>query len=69
MTKSTNKLNVVLVQEARSLSDFLYHDNEDVQKAVFEHFGNNNGEGLLLLLEGYDELPKQCFQDSFLYYR
>ena len=54
------------VQDAKSLYDLLYHVSEDVRKAVFEYICCNNGEGLLLLLEGYDELPEECFEDSFV---
>ena len=46
------------VRKAKELSDLFHHDNKSIKEEVFEHVTSVNGEGLFLLLEGYDELTE-----------
>ena len=45
------------VQEAKMLSDLFHHDDYDFQLAVGRKVSEDNGEGLLLIMDGADELP------------
>ena len=45
------------VRDAKNISDlFRYHDHQ-IQQAVVEEIKRTGGKGVLLLFEGYDELP------------
>ena len=47
------------VRAAKNLSDlFRYHDHQ-IQQAAIEEIQSTGGKGLLLLFEGYDELPEE----------
>ena len=47
------------VQTAKNISDlFQYHDHQ-IQQAVVEEIQRTGGKGVLLLFEGYDELPEE----------
>ena len=46
------------VQEAKSLSDLFYHDNDSIKQKVLEHLTMVDGRGVFLVLEGYDELTE-----------
>ena len=55
---------VVLVQlrdfspdDKPSLDDILFHENVELSKDVVSHIGRTNGKDVLLILEGWDELP------------
>ena len=55
---------VVLVQlrdfspeDKHSLDDILFHENAELSKDVVSHIGRTNGTDVLLILEGWDELP------------
>ena len=55
---------VVLVQlrdfspeDKPSLNDILFHENVELSKDVVSHIGRTNGKDVLLILEGWDELP------------
>ena len=43
------------VREAMSLSDLFYHDDDSIQQEVLKHVKSENGRGVFLVLEGYDE--------------
>ena len=55
------------VRKAKTVEDlFPFYDNE-VQPAVVKEIKRTGGKGVLLLLEGYDELPvKERSEDSFV---
>ncbi len=54
------------VQETSSVVDLLYHDNPDIQQAVAKEICSNRGENLLLILDGFDELPASVRKSFFL---
>ncbi len=54
------------VQKAKSLADLLYHDDPDIQKAVAKEIHSNRGENLLLILDGFDEVPASVRKSFFL---
>ncbi len=54
------------VQEASSLADLLYHDDPDIQQAVAKEIRSNRGENLLLILDGFDEVPASVRKSIFL---
>ena len=45
------------VREAKSVSDLFYYYNCQIQQTVVEEIQVTGGRGVLLLFEGYDELP------------
>ena len=45
------------VREAKSISDLFYYYNRQIQQTVVEEIQATGGWGVLLLFEGYDELP------------
>ena len=45
------------VREAKSVSDLFYYYNRKIQQIVVEEIQATGGRGVLLLFEGYDELP------------
>ena len=56
------------VREARNVHDLFYHSNPKLREAVAAEMEAINGESVLLLYEGYDELPGklQMQQSIFL---
>ena len=52
------------IQRAESLSELFHYHNEDVQKRVACEVNDANGPSLLLILEGYDEMPPNIQNDS-----
>ena len=46
------------VREAKSLSDLFQHDDDSIKKEVLRHIVTENGKGVFLVLEGYDELTE-----------
>ena len=48
------------IQGAESISDLLLILDDDMRKSVFTEIAKCNGEGICFILEGYDELQKQC---------
>ncbi len=54
------------VQEARCVADLFYHDDPDVQQAVGKQVRLNGGENVLLVLDGFDELPGHIRKSFFL---
>lgn len=45
------------VQNASSLEEIFYHDDKNLQQSVVAEVFECNGEGVLLILDGFDELP------------
>ena len=45
------------VQEAKSISDLLYHPHPKLQSEIVDNIVLSSGHGLLLILEGFDEAP------------
>ena len=54
------------VQDAKNLSDLFLHTDPEIQKAVTREMCACNGEGLLLILDGFDEFPLALRKKSFL---
>jgi hypothetical protein len=55
------------VREAKLLTDILFHDHESVSTAVAAEIRQRNGEGILFILDGFDELPESMRSKSSLY--
>ena len=54
------------VRKAKTVEDLFRYHNKRVRQAVVEEIEQTGGKGVLLLLEGYDELPvKERSEDSF----
>ena len=47
------------VREAKGVSDLFYYYNRQIQQTVVEEIQATGGRGVLLLFEGYDELPAE----------
>ena len=48
------------ISKAKCLKDLIYHHSEKVRDAVVSELESCLGVNMLLLLEGYDELPDEC---------
>ena len=48
------------ISKAKQLKDFIYHSSESVSHSVVAELESTLGVNVLLLLEGYDELPEYC---------
>lgn len=47
------------ILEFRSVDDLIYHDSEDIKKQVIMHMRKFSGKGFLIVLDGWDELPRE----------
>ena len=47
------------LKEAKTLSDLFYHPNSELQQAVVQEVTNNQGQGVAIWLEAWDELDHQ----------
>lgn len=45
------------VQMATTLSDLFHHNDKDLQRAISDEVSRRDGQGILLILDGADELP------------
>ena len=56
------------VQEIKCVADFFYHSDCELQNSVAKEIQDHQGRSVLLLFEGYDELPRklQTQQSIFL---
>ncbi len=54
------------VQEAKSLADLFYHENDGIKQDVVEQLSSSSGENVLLVFDGYDELPSLLQQSGFV---
>ena len=52
------------ISQAKGLKDLIYHHSEKVREAVVSELESCLEVNVLLLLEGYDELPNECRQSS-----
>ena len=56
------------VQQAKTIADlFYYKDSADIKQRVIEEVKYSNGAGVLLVLEGFDELPAQLRTEDSLF--
>ena len=55
------------VREAKTVSDLFYYYNRPIQQAVVEEIQATGGRGVLLLFEGYDELPAKLRTSSSIF--
>ena len=55
------------ISKAKCLKDLIYHHSEKVRDAVVSELKSCLGVNVLLLLEGYDELPDECRHHSSLF--
>ena len=60
------KLRERRVQNATSLCDIFYHYQEELRKGVVDEVCSCEGEGVLLVLDGFDEMPTATPQDSLI---
>ena len=54
------------VREATTLSDFLFSEDKELSLQVGKEVISCNGKGILLFIEGIDELPVSCLADGTL---
>ena len=56
------------VQEIKCVADLFYHSDHELQNSVAKEIQHHHGKSVLLLFEGYDELPRnlQTQQSIFL---
>ena len=56
------------VQEIKCVADLFYHSDRELQNSVAKEIQHHHGKSVLLLFEGYDELPRnlQTQQSIFL---
>ena len=56
------------VQETKCVADLFYHSDRELQNSVAKEIQHHHGKSVLLLFEGYDELPRnlQTRQSIFL---
>ena len=47
------------VQEIKCVADLFYHSDYELQKSVAKEIQHHHGKSVLLLFEGYDELPRK----------
>ena len=55
------------IQGAKSISGLLMILDDDIRESVFKEIVKSNGERICFMLEGYDELPKQCLKQFSLF--
>ena len=47
------------VQKAHTMSELFYHPNPVIQQSIFDWMSTTLGDKVLLILDGYDELPSE----------
>ena len=55
------------VRAAKNISDLFQYHKRHIQQQVVEEIQGMGGEGVLLLFEGYDELPKELRTESSIF--
>ena len=55
------------IQRAKSISDLLMILDDEIRESVFKEIVKGDGERICFILEGYDELPKQCMNQFSLF--
>ena len=54
------------VRSAREITDLLYHRNAELSKRVGQIVEEKEGEGVLFVFDGFDELPSELRESSFV---
>ena len=57
------------VREAKDLSDLLYNPTHYANELVIEHIKINNGEGVMIIFDGYDELSEEYMTEDSIFHR
>lgn len=52
------------VRQAKELTDILFHRKKSISESLAVELEQRNGEGVLFILEGFDELPESLRVDS-----
>ena len=52
------------IQNATMLNEIFYHSNKKLSQSVSEEVEKCEGEGVLLILDGFDEMPTSVLQES-----
>ena len=55
------------VRAAKSISDLFRYHRRQIQQAAVEEMQDTGGEGVLLLFEGYDELPEELRTENSIF--
>ena len=63
------KLREIRLQKATTLNEIFHHDNPALSKGVVDEMYRCEGEGVLLVLDGFDEMPDQLIRDESLIMR
>ena len=58
------KLRERRVQNASSLQEIFYHDDKALSQSVVKEVFRSEGEGVLLIFDGFDEMPSSVVQDE-----
>ena len=61
------KLRDKYVQAAKSIANLFKYHRLDIQQAVVEEVQDKGGKGILLLFEGYDELPEELRTEASVF--
>lgn len=54
------------IQNAQTITDLLHHTKASVVNAVTDFVEDNEGEGLLLIMDGFDEFPSNLHNNSLI---
>ena len=60
------RLREVRVQKIKTISDLFFYSNSKVQKTIAREAEQNQGEGILFIFEGFDELPTSKRTEDYL---
>ena len=63
------KLRERRVQNATSLEDLIYHEDKQFQRKVVSELRKCEGEGVLFILDGFDEMPSVIYKENSLIMR
>ena len=58
------KLREMRLQKATTLIEIFHHDNPALSKGVVDEMYRCEGEGVLLILDGFDEMPDKLIRDK-----
>ena len=57
------------MSRARTVGDLIYHSSDGVHQAVVRHLESSHGLNVLIILEGFDELPDACRSEESVFLR
>ena len=57
------------ISKAKTVDDFFYHEDSNLQRDVVKYVKERSGDGLLIILDGFDELGLQERSEEFLFLR